>query len=324
MLAIIEIVAPVFGIMGLGFMAARWHYLSDGAGRFIAEFAFRVAMPALLFRAMLAIGPIPGSPWRLIATYLASLAVMWIGMALLTSVWLRRPAIDAPAIAMGACFGNTVMLGIPLALTTFGPEAATPIALLVSIDTPLLWIIATLHMEAARRGTAGSTTSLARALGGVLLDLLRNPIVLPLIAGSLWRLTGIGIPKVLDRLLELTGGAAVPAALFALGMSLAAYEIKGQVRTLATIVVMKMVAFPAIVYMLATYVFELPPLWLAIALLFAAMPVGANAFLFASRYERAIHSVSASIAVSTAIAVVTTAIVLYVLRAMVGSGAGGI
>jgi malonate transporter and related proteins len=316
MFAILEIVLPVFGLLALGFVAVRWRYMSDGASRVVAEFAFKVAMPALLFRAMLAIGPMPGSPWRLIATYVGAVLILWVATTLLTKFVLRRPAADAPSIAMGVCFGNTVMLGVPLALTAFGPEAAAPLALLISFDTPLLWIIATLHIEAVRHGETTSGGSPLLALRGVLFDLLRNPIVLPLIAGTLWRFTELGIPRLLDRLLEMLAGAAVPAALFALGMSLAAYEIKGQTRTLSLIILLKMFAFPALVFVLGTWVFELPPLWLAIALLFAAMPVGANAFLFATRYERAVNSVSAAIALSTAIAVVTTAIVLYVLRTL--------
>ena len=318
MLAIINIVAPVFGLMGLGFLAAKGRYLSEGAARIIAEFAFRVAMPALLFRAMLAIGDMPVSPWLLIATYVGALAILWTITSVLTLVVLDRPAIDAPAIAMGACFGNSVMLGVPLALTAFGPEAAAPVALLISLDSPVLWIIGTLHIEAARRAGTSTGTQPMAAMKGIVFDLLRNPIVVPLIAGTLFRSAGLGIPNMLDRLLEILGGAAVPAALFSLGMSLAAYRIKGQAPTLSLIIVMKMVVLPVIVFVLAAWVFVLPPVWTAIALLFAGLPVGANAFLFASRYERAVNSVSAAIAVSTAIAVVTTAIALYFLRSVVG------
>lgn len=318
MLVILDIVLPVFGILALGYLAARQRYLSDGAAKIVAEFAFKVAMPAMLFRAMLAIGPLPGAPWKLVATYLACIAILWTLAILVTRVTLGRPAMDAPAIAMGFCFGNTVMLGVPLAVTAFGQEAAAPIALLISVDTPLLWIIATFHIETARRSAGPEEGSAWRAMRGVLIDLARNPIVLPLIIGSLWRLTELGIPRIADRLLEIVGAAAVPTALFALGMSLAAYEIKGQMRTLSSIVLAKLAVFPIVAYLLATYVFELPPLWRAIIILFAAMPVGANAFLFAIRYERAVNSISASIAVSTALAVATSAVILYFLRPMVG------
>jgi malonate transporter and related proteins len=315
MLAIIIIVVPVFGIMGLGFLAARIGYLSDGAGRAIAEFAFKVAMPALLFRAMLAIGPMPGSPWRLAAAYLLSIVCVWILAALATRFFLGRPAADAPSIAMGATFGNTVMLGIPLAITAFGQEAAAPIALLISIDTPLLWIIATLHIESVQRSKGGQGASPLAAIGQVLWDLARNPIIVPLVAGTLWRLTGLGIPVLLDRLLEILAGGAVPAALFSLGLSLAGYGIKGQAPTLSLIILLKLLIYPLIAYGLAVWVFALPPLWTSILVLFAAMPVGANAYLFAIKYERAVNSVSAAIAVSTVIAVFTVAALLYAIKA---------
>jgi len=53
---------------------------------------------------------------------------------------------------------------------------------------------------------------------------------------------------------------------------------------------------------------------LAVATVLAAMPVGANAYLFASRYDRAVGSTSAAVAASTAFAVVTVSVTLYLLR----------
>jgi len=193
MLAIIDIIVPVFGILALGFLAARLRYLSDGAARAITEFAFKAAMPALLFRAMLAIKPLPDSPWRLVAVFAGAVTILWLLTTLLTRVLLRRPAVDAPAIAMGVCFGNCAMLGVPLALTAFGPEAAGPVAILISLDSPVLWIVATLHMEAVHRFQLHNAGSWWLALRQVIFDLLRNPIILPIIVGTLWRFTDLGI-----------------------------------------------------------------------------------------------------------------------------------
>jgi malonate transporter and related proteins len=319
MLAIIEIVTPVFGIILIGWLAARFGYVGPLAGKSVAEFAFKVAMPALLFRAMLSIGVMPGSPARLIAAYVCTAVFVWILAALLTRFVLQRPAADGAAIAMGSTFGNTVMLGIPLAISAFGPEAAAPMALLVSIDTPLLWIIATLHIEAALRddpaGTAKDKSPLL-AIQAIILDLLRNPVVLALLLGSFWRIAALPVPHLADRMLALLAQGAVPAALFALGTGLAAYEIRGQTPTLATIVVLKLFLFPAVAAVIGIFLFQLPKLWVAVLILSTAMPVGANAFLFASRYERAVGSVSAAIAVSTSIAVLTITLLLYGLRAV--------
>jgi malonate transporter and related proteins len=318
MLAILEIVTPVFGIILIGWIAARIGYVGPAAGKAVAEFAFKVAMPALLFRAMQSIGAMPGSPLKLVGAYVASVLAIWL-LATLANRLLRRPAADAPVIAMGASFGNTVMLGIPLAISAFGPEAAAPMALLVSIDAPLLWIIGTLHIEGALRDHADGAAqgkSATAAIKAILLDLLRNPIVLALLVGSLWRIAALPVPPLLDRLLALLAQGAVPAALFSLGMGLAAFEVRGQAPTVAVVSMLKLFVFPAVAGALGWVVFQLPPLWMAIMLLFTAMPVGANPFLFATRYDRGIGSISASIAVSTAIGVVTISALLYYLKAL--------
>jgi malonate transporter and related proteins len=157
-------------------------------------------------------------------------------------------------------------------------------------------------------------TSVA-AIGGVVSGLARNPVVMAVVLGTLWRLGGPGLPEIPDKFLALLGQAAVPSGLFALGMSLAGYELRGQAPTLTAICLMKMLVLPVLVYVLAAQVLGIPSLWASVAVLFAAMPVGANAFLFAARYERAVGSVSGAIAVSTAAAVVTVSMVLYILGA---------
>ena len=308
---IISIVTPVFGIILLGWLGVKTGYVSSSGGKVLAEFAFKIAMPALLFRSMLSVGDMPGSPLRLVAAYFCATALVWLAATLVTLALLRRPAADAASISMGATFSNTVMLGVPLSISAFGPDAAAPAALLISLDTPLLWIVATLHVSMVTRGDS----AVLPKLGGVLFDLVRNPIVMALIAGTAARMAGLVVPPVPDKLLALLQQAAVPSALFALGMSLATYQLKGQHATLSSICLLKLALHPLLAYVLAVHVFELPPLWSAIAILFAAMPVGANAFLFADRYQKAVGSVSSAIAVSTAIAVFTVSGALYVLKA---------
>lgn len=311
MLQIIVIVAPVFGLIGLGWLVVKTGYVSDGAGRVLAEFAFKIAMPVLLFRAMLSIGEMPGSPLMLVAAYFGAAAVVWLLAVIATTVVLRRPQRDAAGIAMGATFSNSVMLGIPLALSAFGPEAAAPAALLVSLDTPILWIAATLHVSLFANADDG--TSPLRAVGRIVVDIIKNPIVAALIAGTVARIVGFEPPDLLDKFLELIAQAAVPTALAALGMSLATYKMSGQAPSLGVICLLKIVAFPILTYVACVHVFDLPPLFSAIAILFAAMPVGANAYLFAERYQSAPRSVSTSIAISTAIALVTVSALLFVL-----------
>ncbi len=310
MLAVLTIVTPVFALMAIGFMTSKARFLPEGAGPALAQFAFKIAIPALLFRAMLGTGPMEASPWRLLAAYFLAAACVWIVASLAAAFVLRRPAEDHAALAMGCVFGNTVMLGVPIAITAFGQEVTTPLALLIAVETPLLWIAATLHMEVAKRGSAISPA----ALGGVVKDLATNTIVISLVLGLVGRALGMTLPEVPDRILAMLGQAGVPVALFAMGMTLASFRIAREGPAIGLLTLLKLALYPAVAYGFAAHVFALPPLWTALVVLQAAMPVGANAFLFAARYERSAATVSAAIAVSTLIAIVTMSLLLAVFR----------
>jgi malonate transporter and related proteins len=312
MLAIITLVAPVFGLIAVGWITARIGYVPPSAGPALSDFAYKILIPALLFRAMVSMTPPVQSPWLLAGTYASTVAIVWLTATVATRLLLRRPGVDAPAIAMAACFGNGLMMGIPIILLAFGPEAATPVAILATCDSIILWVLGTLHMELAQRGVGSSLRSMATTTA----DLIRNPIIAAILAGTLWRWTGIAMPDVADKLVTLLASAAVPVALSSLGVTLARYEIKGQTPTLVLITVLKLIAFPALAVWIGLAVFGLTPLWAGAIAAFTSMPVGANAFVFAARYERAVGSVSAAVAISTLLAVLTVTATLVVLQAM--------
>lgn len=312
MLAIFMLVAPVFGLIAIGWCANRVRYIPDETGPLLSQFAFKILIPALLFRAMATMAPPAQSPWLLAGAYAAGVAIIWIVASLATILLLRRPAIDAPAISFACVFGNGLLLGIPVILSAFGPEAATPVAILLICDTTMLWLLGTLHMELTLRGLSGSLGQLSNTT----LDLLRNPIIAPVLLGTLWRWSGFGLPEVFDKLLVLIGSAAIPVSLTALGMTLARYKLAGQTPTLLLIVVLKLFAFPLVTLWLGLQVFGLTPIWAGALAIFTSMPVGANAFIFASRYERAVGSVSAAVAVSVVLSVLTVTATLAILQAL--------
>ncbi len=312
---VILIVGPVFGLITLGYLLGRFSVLSEDAGKGLADFVFTVAIPALLFRMMVTAQMGEGaSPFALWGSYYFSAAVIWILAVLASKYLLKRPARDGASIAMGATFGNIVMLGIPLALDRFGSEAATPIAIIISISSPLMWFVATLHVEmASERGQA----SLGEQIKGLFLSLSKNPLIMGLVAGLIWRWTGLGLHPIPEKMISLLGQAAIPGSLVALGLGLTAFKVRGEVSTVTVICLMSLMAFPALVWLLAFHVFTLPPVWAGVAVLFSACPPGANAYLFASRYDAATGSVSASVALGTVLSIISVTIILVLLSGQI-------
>ncbi|UFS91235.1 AEC family transporter [Bradyrhizobium daqingense] len=308
-MATLLIVAPVFALIAAGYASVLFRFVSEGAHKGISEFAFSIAIPALLFRTIV-VSEFPDvSPYRMWGAYYGALALTWLA-AMAVSALLRRQRAsgeDGVVFAIGSVYGNIVMLGIPLVLSALGNEAAGPMALILSVNTPLLWLCGTLQMEFVSRKHEGSMLSI---IWPVIADLARNPLMLAIGFGVVWRLAGLGLTPVVDRTIELLAQAGSPTALIALGINLFRFEVKGEKLSILVMCALKLAAMPTAAFVLARLL-DLPPIAAGVIVLFAAMPTGANAYIFAVQYQRLVNPVSGAVALGTLLAALTLPVVVW-------------
>jgi malonate transporter and related proteins len=310
--AIINTVLPVFGLIVLGYVLAKANILDGVAGRGITLFVFNIGIPALLFRTVATMSAQEGAPWALWIAFFGGLALAWILAAVVSRFVDSLNVSGGAAASMATGFGNLALLGTPLALAHFGPGVAVPLGMILSVHAPILWTSATLHRELSRHSSTFSFADTAKSLAKMLAT---NAIIIALVAGAIWRATGLGLHPVPDKMLSMLSDASVPTALVALGVSLAAYNLRGSWGGMFVLIGLKMVAMPLFVFLLARYVVTLPPLWIKVAVLFAAMPTGANAFLFAQKNDEAVPAVSGAVALGTGFAAITAALLLWMMDA---------
>jgi len=145
------------------------------------------------------------------------------------------------------------------------------------------------------------------------LDALRNgilhPVPLPILLGLAFAQTGLTLPVVLDRPLELLGTAMGPMSLVLVGVTLAHARIGHELRGALGLGLLKNVALPVLVTLIG-WAMGLHGLPLTILVVTSSLPIGANVFMFSQRYQVAQELVTASVAVSTALAVVTVSTVM--------------
>ncbi len=308
---ILEIILPVFGTLGLGYAAARTGLFDEAANRGLSAFVFTFALPLMLFRAI-AQAELPDSlPWGyLLSYYIGAFAVFGLAMLAVRSLSARK--LDEQGIlGLGAAFSNGGMLGIPLVMTAYGPSAALPLFVMIACHSLLMLPPTTALIEAARGGKQTSAGLLLILAKGV----VRTPIIWGLSAGLVVALSGFAIPGPLDAVAKGLGGAATPCALFALGASLTRYSIGGNLKESALLVALKTLVHPLLVWLLATRVFDVPPLWVATAVTLAALPAGITPYLFAQRYRACEATVASAVFLSTVLSVLTLSVLLFLMRA---------
>jgi len=137
-------------------------------------------------------------------------------------------------------------------------------------------------------------------------------VPLPIIVGLLFAQTGLALPLVIDKPLQLLGQALGPISLLLVGVTLAFSPVGVHFRAALRISVVKNLALPLAMSVLG-WAAGLSGLPLAVMIVAASLPVGANVFLFAQRYEVAQDEVTASVAVSTALGLLTVPVVLLLV-----------
>lgn len=309
MAALIDIVLPVFALVLLGYGAARIGWFGAAAVSGLMAFVFNFAVPILLF-GTLATTELPAEiPWDLFGTYYIAWIVVFALGAGLAGLVSRRDLGAAGIVGFSSAFSNTVLLGIPIVLTALGPDAAVPLFLLISVHSPIGFTLITIMLEIARN-KGGGLVRLPMAVGR---SMLTNPLFVGVLAGLGYNFSGLPLPGVVDKTADLMAGAVAPCSLFALGATLTQYRIAGRLGESLSVVALKTLAFPALVYFLGTRVFALDPLWLAAAVILAAVPTGANAFLFAERYGVGKASATTTIFLGTGLSFLTLSAVLTLM-----------
>jgi predicted permease len=308
-LSLIGLTAPLFVLVLLGYALTRWAKWPKPVADALTRFVFSVAIPAFLFRLMSDFWRLPPvDPRLLIAYFGACLIVFVLGRAIARRVF-HMDGVAQSVFALGGIFSNNVLLGVPLAKITLGEASIPVVSLVLVFNSLILWMLVTVSVEWARLRSMSWSGYFAAAKAVV-----TNPVVSAILVGTAWGFTEVPLPDVLAQTLELISHAAVPLSLIALGMGLAEYPITEGWRTSAAICAVKLAVQPAVVFVIARWL-KLGQLETQVVVMLAALPVGANVYLMSRQFNTLGGPVASSLVISTAIAAVTTPVILALTAA---------
>ena len=160
-------------------------------------------------------------------------------------------------------------MGLSLAASLGGTEGAATMAVLVGFGVPLV--------------NTAAVYSLARSQqGGVLRELLRNPLILATVAGLIFNLGEIPIPAPVNATLQRLGGGALAIGLLCAGATLSLQGARRSTSLIAWMVAVRLLLLPAAALLLGRLL-DLPALDRQMLLLFCALPTASSAHVLASR-----------------------------------------
>lgn len=305
---VLSALLPVVLLISVGFITGRAGWVRAEAIKDLSNLVFMVLTPALLFRTMSTVH-VEQLNFKPVAMYFVA-ALLLFAIMLVWQGWNRRAAV----LALAVTFSNTVMIGIPLIGLAYGQAGLVTLFTLISVHALILLTLATivLEMVAARderiAGLGGQRNMALTVLAAVKNGII-HPVPLPIIVGLLFAQTGLVLPEVVDKPLHLLGSAFGPVALVLVGVTLTQVQVGPHFKNALGLSLLKNLALPSLVAALGLSL-GMSGLPLMVMIVTASLPIGANVFLFAQRYEVAQDLVTASMAVSAILGLATITLVM--------------
>lgn len=307
---ILGMALPFFGLILLGYLAARIGKLPISGLAWMNFFIIYVALPALFFNILSRTPTSDLASWGFIfgatfGTYCAFAIAFCLGV-LVTDGDVPQSTIQG----LSGAYGNIGYMGPGIAIAAFGPEAAVPIALIFCFDNTLHFAIAPFMMAIGGQGEQRSpwVTTLE-----VLKRIFTHPFIISTIIGVAAALIEFRPPEAAQKLLDYLTNAAAPCALFAMGVTVALAPQGRLPVILAPLIGIKLFVHPVIVYVLLSWIGDFPRVWVFTAVLLAALPTATNVFVIAQQYNVWVARASSMVMVSTVVSVFSVTGLLYLM-----------
>ena len=266
----------------VGYVTASVGWFDQVAIRGLTRFVFDFAVPMLLLRTISTATLPDVIPWDYLASYyLGTFIILLSGLGITRLLW-QRTFSQQVINAFSSSFSNTILLGIPIILLTFGDRAVLPLFIIIGTHGIIMVPLFTIMLEMGKSGRAPIKTVIVRTSYG----LFTNPLIIGLLSGLACNLFEITLWKPLDEMAKLLANSVTSCSLFSLGATLASFRKNIPWQEVPMIVILKTILHPVVVWGLATLVFRVKEvIWIQVLVLLAAQPTGVNPFLFASRYN---------------------------------------
>jgi len=305
MTALLDVILPVFLVIGFGWVATARKLINESAIDGIMRFAQSFALPVLLFKNVAALDLSQAyQPGLILSFYIGAFSGFAFGFAG-ARLLFHRPLTDSVAIAFACTFSNSLLLGVPITERAYGSAALAGNFAIISVHAPLIYSAGIIAMEWARSHEAGGKRP-AEILAQVFRAVATQPLVIGILCGFALNLSGGTQPAFFAAAVEMVARAGLPAALFGLGGVLWRYRPEGDKAAIAMVVFASLVLHPVVAYGLARFGFGVDIDALRSVTLTAAMAPGVNAYMFAHMYGVGKRVSASAVLVATALSIFTT------------------
>ncbi|WP_097459339.1 AEC family transporter [Mangrovitalea sediminis] len=297
--------APIFLVLVVGWVLRRTGLIDDPFVETASRLVFTVALPSLIFVNLVQLDlshTVDGRQllYSLIATLVGFFLLWWGSGPLITR------GEDRGVFVQGSFRGNLGIIGIALCARLYGAQGLAAGSLLLAVMTLSYNVLSVFALTASQ----GRSTL---PWGQILRSILRNPLILSILAGVTVAAFHWKLPGLLMTSGHYFASMTLPLALVCVGASLSSEAISDGSRITLTAVAMKLVILPALMITGAALLgFRGMPLGTLFAM-FAA-PTATVSYVMARALGGNAKMAASMVALTTLISPLSLSLGLYFLR----------
>lgn len=301
-LSVILEVAVILLLILVGYFTVKKGMFTKESLGSITSFLLYIITPCLIVSSFLSAesGKLDG--WTLLlAVVLPALSIV-ISIAVSYLFFRREPLGRRRVLRFSTVFCNVGFMGIPLVEGIVGSEGVLYGSFFIAVFNIFCWTYGYVMM-------GGGKVRLKA--------LLLNPGVIGIAIGLPLYLLDVPVPALIERPIELISALNTPLAMIVVGGYIAQVKLRAFVSDLAVykMAVLRLVVAP-LLYLALVWLLRPDETLLMSTVIQAATPVAANCVLFAVQYDSDAELASKSVAVSTALSVVTIPLLTVLVQAL--------
>ena len=301
-MVLLATIFPVIVIALIGYFVRQRNAISETDSIGIEKVVFKFLIPCLLFNGTATTIFPEFINWNFMGGFYSSIFIVYLIGMLIGKLFFAYNNVQYSVFGMGGAYSNVTVIGIPFCIQVFGDEAFLPLFIIISTHNIILFAFGTIVAEMKKE----TSTSILRHLAEVIKGFVIHPITGSLLAGIIVNLLNIPLHIAVLNTLDLLAQAASPLALFALGSALTRYKITGNMRATLTLVALKLLLLPTMVYFSLFHILEVDPLWAGTAVLLSSMPPGIGPYVFSIKYRACESQIASAIVISAMLSMFTS------------------
>lgn len=302
-------IAPIFVLVVVGAVLKKIKFADDSFFSVCDKLCFKICLPCLLFLDIAEASFSDINP-KLMVFCGAFVLFMFFTSGFLAPIFLKNNG-DRGAFIQGVCRSNAAILGVTVAENLFGKAgsgataAVLPIVIaLYNISTVIvLSIFAPKEKKLTGKGM----------LGSIVKNIAKNPLILAVLAGLLWNVSGIGMPLSVSRSLDYLGNMSAPLALLSMGAGFSFKAFRADAGKVIVASCVKTIIYPALA-VIGAVLLGFTDVSLGVVLVIFGSPTAVASFVMAKQMDSNYSMARDIILLTTLMSAFTMFLEVFILR----------